>query len=289
MEVSASTPDGNWLRILTAVLLIGLAAILGCQPDPEPAPAAETIDPEEQVVEAPVEPAAPPTRGAVEERAERLAGRLMDAINDGDAAVLAELSAIPPEIPDPAQGAAALEDYRAYFGGSAVQGVEQVHREASGDTWEGEDLRLIFELVATNGTRKPVLVYYEARFDTLRAFDEFLRYSNRAHAYASAVVEAIRVSDPEELALLLTIDDVTYPVSLAREAISHYAERFDLGTLTVTFTGLEPRDRFSFDRAFLFSIRGSRDGRTQSNSVRLVPGDGLLSWKDPLIPTAPAV
>lgn len=289
MEVSASTPGVSWLRRFTAVLLIGLAAIVGCQPDPEPAPAAETTDPEEQVVEAPVEPAAPPTRGAVEERAERLAGRLMDAINDGDAAVLAELSAIPPEIPDPAQGAAALEDYRAYFGGSAVQGVEQVNRETSGGAWEGHDLRLVYELVAANGIRKPVLVYYEARFDTLRAYDEFLRYSNRAHAYASAVVEAIRESDPEELAMLLTIDDVTYPLSLARDAIADYEERFDLETLTVTFTGLEPRDRFSFDRAFLFSVRGSKDGRTQSNSVRLTPGDGLLSWKDPLIPTAPAV
>ncbi len=272
--------------ILLLMFLVGLA---GCQQDPEPPRPSEVESRDEvEVSEPPVRPADPPAARAVEGRASALAERLMRAINARDAATLSELSAIPPEIPDPDYGQAAIRDYDRYFGGSAVDRVERVSSDAENAT-SGGDARLVFELIARNGTRKPVLIYYEARFDSMRVYDEFLRYSGRVHAYAGAIVEAIQASDAEDLAHLLSVDDLDFPVPLARKAISNYAERFDLETVELAFVGLEPSDRFRYDRPFLFSIRGTKDGRPQTNAVRVVIGDGLLSWQDPLIPNQPAV
>ncbi|HEX7069771.1 MAG TPA: hypothetical protein VF190_03150, partial [Rhodothermales bacterium] len=134
---------------------------------------------------------------------------------------------------------------------------------------------------------KPVLVYYETQFDTMRVFDEFLRYSARAHEYAAEIVEAVRSRDAVALADLLTIDERVYPVPLAELAIANYEERFDLETLEAVFAGLEPRNRFQFSRPFLFSMRGSQDGNPQSHQARLVTEDGTMRWDDPLIPARP--
>ena len=236
----------------------------------------------------PVRPAPLPSRDAVLFRADQLVERLRVALNQEDAETIAALSASPPEIPDVRAAEAALRDYRRYFGDAEV--VDAVRTgSAKVEPHEGADARLIYDLSARNGTKKAVLVYYESRFDTMRVFDEIVRYSGRVREHAAAVVEAIRSGDADELASLLSVDTRPFPVSLARRGIEHYAERFDLETLDAVFVGLGTEGRMRYHRPFLFSLRGSKNGSVLSHQVRVEARDDLLFWVDPLIPERPEV
>lgn len=287
--------SGGRLQLLLAVALLFIAVLVllwraGPSDPPErPVPTGDVPASETSPARSlePVQPEALPDISVVRARADRLVARLQDALNTSDAPALAELSAIPPEIPDADAARAALRDYRQFFDGADIARTEHLE-STSGTPSIGEDARFLYELVAENGTRKTVLMYYDARFDTLRAYDEFLRYSGRVHAYTRDVAAALRSSDARELAALLSVDDVAYPTRLADEALSHYRERFDLTTLDVVFTGLAPGNSGQYRRAFQFEVRGTLGGRATTHSVRIEPTDGLLNWRDPFVPAPPA-
>jgi hypothetical protein len=214
-------------------------------------------------------------------RADSLVSRLVIAINDPDPATVASLASFADQEPDTAAAAVAIEGFRHHLRGE-IETCEFVGGE------EGGDSHLEYRLVSGAGISKPVVVYHDAIRNHTHLYDEFLSYFARAQSYSRAMVDALSRRDAQRLARLLSVDDIDYPVELAEQAIGNYASRFDLPTLQIHYQGLEQESRTEHgpdvNRAFRYVIRGTRDARTVEHEVRITHGDGLLGWRDPLIP-----
>ena len=268
-------------RTLATILILSLT---GCGTEEEPqriyeAPPSQAAEESATVVT----PHAPPEPSDVRARADLIAERLVAAINEKRPESIARLSAIPPEVPSASAGRAALDDYRRYFGENRVDRAERL-AETGNEPQLGRDGAWEYRLIGADGTTKHVRVYYDARLDTFRAVDEFLMYSGRVHRYADAVVTALRHEDALELASLLSVDDLNYPVELAEQAIRNYNARFDPGTLEANFIGLAPPGPTPAHRPFLYDISGTLDGAPASHTISVITGDGLVGWDDSLIP-----
>jgi hypothetical protein len=215
--------------------------------------------------------------------------QLVNAINARDAGVAAVLSQQMSLPPDTAAAALALADYAQLFGGSQVTGFRFLRQHGG----EGQPVHAHFEyrLTAANGREKTVAVYYDGSANRFRVYDELLGYSGRAHAFVDAVVAALREQDAARLARLLNPDDIDYPEPLARQAIANYVRTFDLPTLAARFDGLTgERDNPyapAVDRFFRFTLTGSRAGVPVEHRITVSHGDGLVSWRDDLVPANP--
>lgn len=224
-----------------------------------------------------------PGRSAVLERANALVSRLIQAINSRDAATVAGLASFPGEQADSLAAVDALEGYRHHFAGQEITECQLV------EEFPGQNTHIVYRLGSVAGTSKTVGIYYDHRRDHLRVYDEFLRYFARAQRYSAAIVDAIRSQDARELARRLSVDDVEYPVGLAEQAIQNYGRRFGLPEIQLHYEGLERTPRMGdlnadLNRWFTYRITGAKDGRPVEHRVMLSHGDGLLGWRDTLVP-----
>jgi hypothetical protein len=216
-------------------------------------------------------------------RADSLVSRLVQAINDSDTAAVAGLASAPGEQLDTLAAAGALAGYRHHFEEQHIAECELV------EEFPGPDTHFVYRLKSVAGSTKDVGVYHDQRHDHLRAYDEFLRYFGRAQRHSAAIVAAIRSKDPRELARLLSIDDLDYPVWLAEQAVENYRRQFDLPEIQLHYEGLERTPRMGdlnadLNRWFIYRITGTKGGRAVEHGVVISHGDGLLGWRDPLVP-----
>jgi hypothetical protein len=237
-----------------------------------------------RVPPAAAEPSAEP---ALRARADSVAAQLVAGINRSDAALVAALASHAGEQPYVAAAREAIDDFRYHFRGESVAKSAFVREH-----WGGTQPRAVhfaYELITEGGVRKPVVAYYEARTDRFRVYDEFLSYSAHARSLVRGVVEALRARDAVRLARLLSPDDIDYPVRLAEQVIANYARRFDLETLRYRFGGLGPERpgdyrRPRVNRWFRYTLYGSKGASPVEHRVELIHGDGLVAWRDSLVP-----
>lgn len=210
-----------------------------------------------------------------------LVTRFIHAINDRDPLTVAQLAAFPDEVPDTASARTGIEGFRHHLQGDVVA-CEFV---PDADSLDGH---LEYRLISAQGSSKSVVVYHDDVRSHTRLYDEFLSYYSRAQRYAPAVVEALKARDAQRLATLLSIDDLNYPAAYAEQGIEKYAARFDLVTLQVRYEGLEQERRTDYgpdvNRWFRYRILGTKNGTPAHHEVVISHGDGLLGWRDSLIP-----
>jgi hypothetical protein len=227
---------------------------------------------------------AQPTEAAVRARADSAIVQLIHGINRRDAALVADLIPRHGEQLDTISAREAIEDFRHYFRGQRVTGymLAGVHGRLPGA------MHLEYRLLSPTGSHKAVVAYYDEPLTRVRVYDEFLSYSVRTRALVRGVLQALRTRDAPRLARLFSPDDIDYPVPLAERAIVNYARRFDLGTLRYRFDGLTPERRVpgypSVNRSFRYTILGTKNGTPVEHRVVLIHGDGLVGWRDPLVP-----
>jgi hypothetical protein len=220
-------------------------------------------------------------------RADSAIIQLIEGINRRDAALVATLTVHHGEQPDTVVAREAIDDFRHYFRGQRLTGYAftGVHGRLPGA------MHFQYQLLSARGVRKTVVAYYDGSIDRLRLYDEFLSYSARARALVRAVIVALRTRDAPRLARLFTPDDIDYPVPLAERVIARYAGRLDLGTLRYRFDGLTPerpvRGYPSVNRWFRYTILGTKNGAPVEHRVVLIHGDGLVGWRDDLVPRPP--
>jgi hypothetical protein len=220
-------------------------------------------------------------------RADSLIADLVAGINRRDATLVGALTAYPDEQPDTAAAKEAIADFRHHFREQPVTGFAFIRQHGP----DGSPRVIHFEYEFTSASaRKPVVAYYDERIDRFRLYDEFLGYSAYARSLTRGVVEALRTRDSTRLARLLSPDDIDYPVAQAGRVIASYARRFDLATLRFRFDGLAPERPGGYgprvNRWFRYTIHGSKDGAPVEHRVELIHGDGLVGWRDPLVPDA---
>ncbi|HEX6988748.1 MAG TPA: LCP family protein [Bacillota bacterium] len=108
--------------------------------------------------------------------------------------------------------------------------------------------------------------------------------------YLARYLELLKAGDAETLARFLTVDDVDYPVDLARQALDRYAAEAAVDTLAFEYDGFGPLrldgDQVVGNQVFHFTIHGRTPaGEALEHQVQVVVGDGLLSLQDPWVPT----
>jgi len=262
------------LRVAVAVLALATPARAQRQPAPAP-PVAE-----------------PPAEPALRAQADSAVAQLVAGINRRDAALVAAVAWPSGDQPDVAQRVAqeAIDDFRHHFRGEPVARYAFVR--GSGEGSRPRAVHLQYELITESGIRKAVTAYYGERTDRFRVYDEFLSYSARARSLARGVVESLRARDAARLARLFSPDDIDYPVALAERVIANYARRFDLGTLRYRFDGLSPERRGDHRRRpprwFRYTLYGSKGASPVEHRVEIIHGDGLVGWRDSLVPPPPA-
>ena len=219
-------------------------------------------------------------------RADSSMAALVRGINGGDVTLVGTLAAHQGEQPDTARARAAIADFHHHFRNEPVKSFVFV-RQHGGEA-EPRVIHFEYELVSNDGARKTVVAYYEARTDRFRLYDEFLGYSAYARSLTRGMVEALRARDATRLARLLSPDDIDYPVALAERVIASYARRFDLATLHFRFDGLAAERPGGYGprvhRWFRYTILGTRNGARVEHPVELIHGDGLIGWRDKLVP-----
>jgi hypothetical protein len=223
-------------------------------------------------------------------RADSVVARLARAINSGDVALLDSFVRPADWPPDPARDTLAaryvIRDFRRHLGDRPITRWEYVRGLAERGMIEARASHIEYDLVAEGGARKRIVVYRDG--STLRPYEEFLSYSPRVHGLVEAMLAAIRARDSMRVARLLNPDDVDYPADLAARAIERYARRYDLTTLRARFDSLPSLRRSGYhpqvDRPFHYTITGTKGGRPVEHHIVLVVGDGLVGWRDPLVP-----
>ena len=237
-------------------------------------------------------PEAPPRTRAAERpaaallrsRADSVVAQLVVGINRRDAGLVAALASHLGEQPNAAAARDAIDDFHHYFRGESVARYAFVREHGT----QQRAIHFEYELVTEGDVRKPVVAYYDGRTDRLRVYDEFLSYSGVAHSLVRSVVEALRAHDAARLARLFSPDDIDYPVGLAEQVVANYARRFDLGTLRYEFDGLGPQRPGDYGprvhRWFRYTIHGSKGASPFEHRVELIHGDGLVGWRDSLVP-----
>ncbi|HEX6990206.1 MAG TPA: LCP family protein, partial [Bacillota bacterium] len=108
--------------------------------------------------------------------------------------------------------------------------------------------------------------------------------------YMTRYLELLKAGDAEALARFLTVDDIDYPVDLARQVLDRYTAETAVDTLDFEYDGFGPLrldgDQVVGNRAFHFTIHGRTPaGQVLEHQVQVVVGDGLLSLQDPWLPT----
>ncbi len=227
---------------------------------------------------------AQPLESTLRPRADSAIVHLIEGINRRDAMIVATLTSHHGEQLDTTAAREAIEDFRHYFRGERVTGY--VFAGAHGRL-PGE-MHFEYRVLSSRGIEKTVVAYYDGSFDRFRVYDELLTYSAPARALARGVVSALRSRDAARLARLFSPDDIDYPVAMAERVIARYARRFDLATLQYRFDGLAParpvRGYPSVNRWFRYTILGTKKGVPVEHRVVLIHGDGLIGWRDEMVP-----
>lgn len=272
---------------VSLALLVGLTGcvVAGCPAGDEPSRSASS--PRSRPEAPPRTQAAERPAGAVlRSRADSVVAALVAGINRRDAELVAALASHPGDQPNAAAARDAIDDFRHYFRGESVARYAFVREHGAGT--QPRAVHFEYELVTEGGVRKPVVAYYDGRSDRLRVYDEFLSYSGFARSLVRGVVEALRAHDAVRLARLFSPDDIDYPVGLAERVVTNYARRFDLRTLRYEFDGLGPQRPGDYGprvhRWFRYTIHGSKGASLVEHRVELIHGDGLVGWRDPLVP-----
>jgi hypothetical protein len=225
-----------------------------------------------------------PPESTLRARADLAIVQLIVGINRRDAALVAAVASHHGEQPDTSAAREAIDDFHHYFRGQRVTGYRfaGVHGRLPGA------MHFEYRLLSSRGAQKSVVAYYDGSSDRVRVYDELVSYSGHARALVRSVVDALRTRDAARLARLFSPDDIDYPVPLAERVIAGYARRFDLGTVTYRFDGLTParpvRGYPSVNRWFRYSIVGTKNGAPVEHRVVLIHGDGLVGWRDELVP-----
>jgi hypothetical protein len=222
-----------------------------------------------------------PGDSGLKSEANGLVSRLVAGINARNPIAVASVSAFPGEDPDTSAARAAIEGFRHHLQDHVIECRFVGHPE-------GWDSHLEYMLIGASGASKAVVVYHDEFRNHSRVYDEFLAYFSRAQHYAPAVMDAVRRRDAQRLARLLSPDDLDYPVPLAEQAIAGYASRFDLPTLRIDYKGLDPSPAAGYGpdvrRWFGYTVHGMKDGQPVAHDILIIHGDGLIGWRDPMVP-----
>jgi len=123
----------------------------------------------------------------------------------------------------------------------------------------------------------------------LPAAGGLLNQGPRVRPYVARYLELLQAGDAGALARFLTVDDLDYPVDLARQAIDRCAAETAVETLAFEYNGFGPlqyrEGQVTGPSIFRFTITGrTPDGQALAHPIRLVIGDGLISLDDPWVP-----
>jgi hypothetical protein len=204
--------------------------------------------------------------------ADALMAKVVTAINHGDAEFLAtyllQIGEINREF-----AIAAIADYQTYFKGNEIENYERLGE----DSLRPDTLK--YRLIAGD-IHKEILVSFQQENVTL--YDEFLGYSARAKNLLSRFVDALKAGDSQQLAHLLSPDDLDYPVSQAEQAIANYRQAFDPQTLTFEFIGFASPT--VANSPFVYRLSGSKAGQAVEHDVKAIYGDSLVGLQDDFVP-----
>lgn len=202
---------------------------------------------------------------------EGVVNRVMDAINQRDAATLAKYMANSGD--NSVQAAeAAIADYKTYFLNGRLVDLQPLD---PADAAEGPQR---YELVSDTGLTKVITVVQQA--EQLKVSDEFLDYSGLAKAQMSNFVAALQNQDAEQLAAALSTPRYPYSTYWAGRAIALYQERMNLDTLAFKFVDLNPATQ-----QFTYSVVSETpEGYKLEHDVTVTFGDGQVSIQDAWLP-----
>lgn len=169
-----------------------------------------------------------------------------------------------------------LNDYEAYF-----RGLKIIRYEFAGiSPYAGQ----MASYWLFNGDGRYKEVYF--RWDSQNGYlsrDNFLYYSEYVSRLVTAFTEALAKEDTDEIASVLTEDDLVYPKEKVPDIINNFKTIFDLKTITCRFKG--NTDGEAGQGAFIYLIRGEKNGLPVEHEIRVVYGDGLVALRDELIPS----
>lgn len=220
---------------------------------------------------------------STKEIADAIMTKVIDAINRGDASVLAQY--LDRGDAGVEFATAALADYKYYFKGEKLVRFELDEVEES---LASIHLKykffgsLKYKVYSSTGISKEIYVYQEGTENAvsrIRVYDDFLSYSARAKGLLKFFIKYIQQKNPQKLAGVLTIDDIDYPVVEAKKVILNYEAKFNVNTLKYRFDGVD-----SMTGGFLYTIYGLKGKKTVENKVKVGHGDGLVGLSDKLIP-----
>lgn len=261
----------KWFTALVVTGMIG-TALYGCQriPGGEIVPSIAELS---SANETPERPSAPDVSSRIDDNTpDGVLNVVMDAINQGDAATLAEY--MEKKGDDPVQAAqAAIADYQTYLFDSRLVGFQPIN---AADSSSAAVKR--YELITEAGLTKEIVVIQQA--DQIKVSDEFLDYSGMAKVRMSSFVAALQNQNAEQLAAALSTPQRSYSTYAAERAISSYQGRMHLDTLAFKFADLnEVAQQFTYTL-----VSTTPEGYEVEHDVTVAFGDGQIEIWDSWIP-----
>lgn len=260
----------QWLLVLVALGTVG-TALSGCQNISGNEIATSIAELATAKNNETVTPPVPEISSRIPDNTpEGVVNRVMDAINQGDAATLAKYMAKSGE--NPIQAAeSAIADYKTYFLGGRLVSFQAVDPANSA----GEQR---YELISEVGLTKEITVVQQA--DQLKVTDEFLDYSGMAKAKMSSFVGALQNQNAEQLAAALSTPQYPYSTYWAERAIAYYQERMDLDSIAFEFVDLN-----AVSQEFTYNVVSKApEGYELEHYITVTFGNGQVEIQDPWLP-----
>lgn len=115
-------------------------------------------------------------------------------------------------------------------------------------------------------------------YEGFKIQNHMITYFTQTKRFMKSYVHSIQEKDPGYLAMLLTPDDVSYPIYLATNAIKEYEVWLDISHLNYEYNG------FSTDEGHQFYYLIYDQQKLKKHQVKIYFADGLLCMEDPFVP-----